>query len=60
MAEAHYLLGETLADNGLSLEALSELQAALEVGEREPAVQDKARALYARLLVGTFFAGWPL
>ncbi len=51
MAEAHYLLGETLADSGLDLEALAELQAALEMGRREPTVTDKARLQYLRVLV---------
>jgi len=59
MAEAHQILGDALADNGLDGEALAELQAALELPQKDVKVAAKARARYAQVLLRAFQPVFP-
>ncbi len=59
LPDAHFYLGETLADNGLDLEALGELGVAAGLGKGESKTAEQARALYARVLLRAFVPLFP-
>jgi tetratricopeptide (TPR) repeat protein len=67
LADVHYWLGEALADSGLDLDALKELQAALDLAQHDPnmkmdaraRLEEEVRAPYARALTRIILAGFP-